>query len=59
MTYEYLCTHCNHEWEAEQSIKDEALKVCPKCGNDTAKRLISKSSFVLNGSGWAKDNYSK
>lgn len=59
MTYEYICTNCNHEWEAEQSIKDSALKNCPKCYHDTAKRLISKSNFILNGSGWAKDNYSK
>lgn len=58
MTYEYACTSCNHEWESEQSIKDEPLKVCPNCGKETAKRLISKSSFVLQGSGWAKDNYS-
>ena len=58
MTYEYTCTSCDHEWEAEQSIKDESLKVCPNCGKETAKRLISKSSFVLQGSGWAKDNYS-
>lgn len=58
MTYEYACTSCNHEWEAEQSIKDDALKTCPKCGEESAKRLISKSSFVLSGSGWAKDNYS-
>lgn len=58
MTYEYLCTSCNHEWDAEQSIKDDALKICPKCGKESAKRLISKSSFILNGGGWAKDNYS-
>ncbi len=58
MTYEYTCTSCNHEWEAEQSIKDDALKFCPNCSRETAKRLISKSSFVLQGSGWAKDNYS-
>jgi len=58
MTYEYTCTTCSHEWEAEQSIKDEALKNCPNCSRATAKRLISKSSFVLQGSGWAKDNYS-
>ncbi len=58
MTYEYACSSCDHEWEAEQSIKDSALKHCPKCGKESAKRLISKSNFILNGGGWAKDNYS-
>lgn len=52
MTYEYLCTSCGHEWEQEQSIKEDALKECPKCKQSSAKRLISKSSFVLNGDGW-------
>lgn len=58
MTYEYECTTCSHQWESEQSIKDAPLKVCVKCGKESAKRLISKSSFILNGGGWAKDNYS-
>lgn len=59
MTYEYECIACNHQWEAEQSIKDNPLTTCPACKQETAKRLISKSSFILAGSGWAKDNYAK
>ena len=58
MIYEYVCTNCKHEWEDEHSIKDPAKTTCPKCQQETAKRLISKSSFILNGGGWAKDNYS-
>ena len=52
MKYEYTCTSCNHEWVAEQSIKDDALKTCPKCQQETAKRLISKSAFILRVGGW-------
>ena len=42
-TYEHVCqnTECNHEWEDSYSIKAEPPKVCPKCGLETAKRLIS------------------
>ncbi len=60
MYYEYTCTNedCKHEWEEEQSIKDDSLTHCPKCQQETAKRLISKSSFILNGGGWAKSGYS-
>jgi putative FmdB family regulatory protein len=59
MTYEYACTSCGHEWEVEQSIKDDPLKECPKCKNDTARRQISRGTgFILKGSGWYSDLYS-
>jgi putative FmdB family regulatory protein len=58
MTYEYECKACNHQFEAQQSIKDPPLTNCPRCKTDFLRRLISKSTFVLKGSGWAADNYS-
>lgn len=58
-TYEYACTACSHEWEFEQSMKDEPLKVCPSCKKKTAKRQISRGTgFILKGSGWYSDLYS-
>ena len=58
-TYEYACTSCGHEWEAEQSIKDNALTDCPSCKAKSAKRQISKSAgFILKGGGWYSDLYS-
>jgi len=58
MTYEYQCTACKHEWEEDQKITEQHIGICPKCKSQTAKRLISKSTFILNGNGWAKDGYS-
>jgi putative FmdB family regulatory protein len=58
MTYEYECKACNYQFEAQQSIKDSPLTNCPRCKTDFLRRLISKSTFVLKGSGWAADNYS-
>lgn len=59
-TYTYFCDK-HLEFDVEHSINDK-LTECPKCkeeGNENSvKRLISKTSFILNGSGWAKDNYS-
>jgi len=51
MTYEYECTEptCRHHWEAEQRITEPAIKVCPLCGCETARRLISQGNFVLHG----------
>lgn len=57
-TYEYKCKNCQHEFETHQSIKDDPLKNCPSCQTDSLCRLISQTSFVLKGDGWAADNYS-
>ena len=58
MTYEYICAACGHQWEAEQSIKDEPLKECPKCCEPEAKRQISGGQgFILKGGGWYADGY--
>ncbi|WP_437591920.1 FmdB family zinc ribbon protein [Sorangium sp. So ce1000] len=57
-TYEYACTSCAHEWEAEQSIKEAPLSECPSCLNATARRQISRGTgFILKGSGWYSDLY--
>jgi putative FmdB family regulatory protein len=55
--YEYACEKCKHEFEAEQRISDEPIRVCPKCRARKVKRLISRTSFVLKGSGWYSDLY--
>jgi putative FmdB family regulatory protein len=58
MTYEYACQACGHTWEAEQSIKDAALKNCVSCGAPKAKRLVSGGTgFLLKGGGWYADGY--
>lgn len=56
-TYEYACKACGHEFEREQRITDKPVKKCPSCGAMQAKRLISRTSFVLKGSGWYNDLY--
>jgi putative FmdB family regulatory protein len=62
-TYLYECP-VHGEFEHQHSIKEE-LEFCPKCQEENqatpqkVKRLIASSGgFILNGSGWAKDNYS-
>ena len=58
-TYEYACSACKHEWEFEQSIKDDPIKKCPACRKQTARRQISRGTgFILKGSGWYSDLYS-
>jgi len=57
MTYEYSCVECGHKWEADQKITESPLTECPKCGQQTAQRLISKSNFQLVGPSWGVDGY--
>ena len=55
MVYEYSCPKCG-TIEIEQKLVDPVIKVCPNCGENIVKQ-ISKPSFILKGSGWAKDAY--
>ncbi len=54
--YEYRCSECDFEVELLQKISEGPPKCC-KCNKDSMKKLMSSTSFVLNGRGWAKDNY--
>ena len=62
-TYLYLCEK-HGEFEVTHSIK-EKLEDCPKCIEEginppmKVERLIhSGATFILCGSGWARDKYS-
>lgn len=41
-TYSHKCTdtECNNEWEDYYSIVKNPPTICPKCGKETAQRLI-------------------
>ena len=61
--YDYECSICG-TFEVQQSIKDPPLDECPNCKKDgktsgKPTKLISKTSFILAGGGWAADKYSK
>jgi putative FmdB family regulatory protein len=55
--YEYYCDSCGHEFEVMQKITDRPVRKCEKCGKLKAKRAISRTSFVLKGSGWYVTDY--
>ena len=56
-TYEYRCDSCNTNMEITHSITADAHTKCPNCDSETLKRLISSTSFRLEGSTWAHDGY--
>ncbi|ULA68342.1 MAG: CxxCCXXCSSSS domain-containing protein [Nitrospira sp.] len=55
--YEYLCSSCAHRFEVKQSIKDDPIKECVRCGKDVTK-LISPPAIMFKGSGWYITDYS-
>jgi putative FmdB family regulatory protein len=57
-TYAYACTHCEHEFDAFQSIKAGPLRKCPQCGRSALKRLIGTGAGILfKGSGFYCTDY--
>ncbi|MCB9761580.1 MAG: zinc ribbon domain-containing protein [Alphaproteobacteria bacterium] len=55
--YEYRCPDCGHEFEQMRKISDPPLTDCPSCGGAQVRKLISRTSFTLKGSGWYSDHY--
>jgi putative FmdB family regulatory protein len=57
--YEYECPKCHHVAALSQKM-DEAIPpmCCAETCNVEMVRVISKTSFQLAGSGWARDGYS-
>ncbi len=57
-TYEYVCEKCNHQFDELQSFKDEPLKVCPKCHEESLRRLFGTGAAILfKGSGFYETDY--
>ena len=54
--YEYKCRKCKGEFEVFQKISDADEKSCKFCRGPVNK-LISRSSFQLQGSGWYVTDY--
>jgi putative FmdB family regulatory protein len=54
--YEYKCRKCGKEYEIFQRITDPARTSCKFC-KGPARKLISRTTFHLRGSGWYATDY--
>jgi len=50
--YEYRCLECGFQDEFLQKVSEPPKTVCPSCGKETFKKLLSAAGFQLKGSGW-------
>ncbi len=51
-TYEYECRSCGHSFEKTQSMSEEAVKDCPKCGKDVRRIIFGGAGVIFKGSGF-------
>ena len=57
--YEYECKNCGRITEELQGFNDPPLKKCEHCKKNKLEKLISLSSFKLEGTGWYATDYVK
>ncbi len=55
--YEYQCTNCGQHCEKLQKVSAEKIMRCPTCQTDTMTRLVSKTNFKLQGTGWYETDF--
>ncbi len=57
-TYEYHCDACEHNFDEFQSMSEEPLKKCPKCGRKKLRRVFGTGAAILfKGSGFYETDY--
>ncbi|MBN1945928.1 MAG: zinc ribbon domain-containing protein [Bradymonadales bacterium] len=54
--YEYRCLRCGDKFE-ELLRAGDPDPVCPLCGAEKPRRLISNTYFSLKGTGWYATDY--
>ena len=55
--YEYVCTECDHTFDALQKMSDAPLTLCPACDKPRLKKKISAPGFRLSGTGWYETDF--
>jgi len=59
-TYDYKCDNCKNTFELFQSIKEDPITLCPECGHNTLKKMISMpAGLIFKGSGFYLTDYAK
>ncbi|GAB1433630.1 hypothetical protein MASR2M29_22560 [Spirochaetota bacterium] len=51
-SYEYECRACGYKFERVQSMSDEPVKECPKCGKEVRRIIFGGTGVIFRGSGF-------
>lgn len=56
--YEYICQDCGAVTELQRPMDERHdPTVCRDCGSDDTELAISRSGFILKGTGWYATDY--
>jgi len=58
-TYEYQCDACGRLFKRFQSMSDRPVETCPECGGEVRRLISGGAGFILKGSGFYRNDYSK
>jgi putative FmdB family regulatory protein len=58
-TYPYRCKACGYEFEEFQSITEDPLESCPRCGSELVRIISGGGGFLFKGSGFYITDYRK
>ena len=58
-TYDYECSECKHRFEMFQSMKDDPMEKCLKCGGKVKKIIGAGAGIIFKGSGFYVNDYKK
>jgi putative FmdB family regulatory protein len=50
-TYSYACKKCDHTFDIQQSLTDDALTLCPNCKGELRK-VFGQVGVTFKGSGF-------
>ncbi len=57
-TYDYICNDCKKMYEYFQTMSDAPIKECPKCKENSLRRVISGGTgLIFKGSGYYLTDY--
>lgn len=56
-TYDYKCKDCGYKFEYFQSMTDDHLKDCPKCGGSLKRLIGSGAGPIFKGNGYYQTDY--
>lgn len=55
--YEYECKECGEITEILQKVSDAPTLLCPNCATESLERIVSRTGFRLNGTGWYETDF--
>lgn len=58
-TYQYRCPSCGHEFEEFQTMSEDPIELCPKCGKKTQRLISGGAGLIFKGTGFYITDYKR